>query len=174
VKTLAFKRCGFSLVEVTLALGVAAVSLLAIFALLPVGLKTNQAAIERRASTDVLSAVVADLRATPVTNPRGGAATSSRFGIDIPANPTSSVTATTLFFNTEGQCSTDLEGSEKPDGSSWDPPLHARYRATITFMPNGTGTRTATFVNLKATWPATAAVVDAGGSAELFLALDRN
>ena len=174
MRTPAGKRCGFSLVEVTLALGVAAVSLLAIFALLPLGLKTNQVAIERRASGDVLSAVVADLRATPVTNPRGGAATSPRFAISVPANPVSSAKTVTLFFNTEGQCSTDLEGSTKPDGSSWGPPLRARYRTTITFAPNGAGARTATFVNLKATWPAAAAIGNAGGSAEMFLALDRN
>jgi uncharacterized protein (TIGR02598 family) len=174
VKTPAGQRCGFSLVEVTLALGVAAVSLLAIFALLPVGLKTHQVAIEQRASTDVISAVVADLRATPGTNPRGGATTSPRFAIGIPANPVSSTTTVTLFFNTEGQSSTDLEGSTKPDGSNWAPPLQARYRVTITFVPNGAGARTATFVNLKATWPAAAALAHAGGSAEMFLALDRN
>jgi uncharacterized protein (TIGR02598 family) len=174
VKTLAGKGRGFSLVEVTLAVGVAAVSLLAIFALLPIGLKTNQVAIEQSVSTDILSALVADLRATPVTNPRGGATTSQRFAIGIPANPVSSFTTVTLFFNTEGQCSTDLEGSTKSDGSGWDPPLQARYRGTITFVPNGAGTRSATFVNLKATWPAAAALANAGGSAEMFLALDRN
>lgn len=174
MKPPAWKRPGFSLVEVTLALGVAAVSLLAISALLPVGLKTNQIAIEQRASTDILSAVVADLRATPVTNPRGGATTSPRFAIDLPANPVSSTTAVTLFFNTEGQCSTDVEGSAKPDGSSWNPPLPTRYRVTITFVPNGAGARTATLVNLKATWPAAAAIGNAGGAAEMFLALDRN
>jgi hypothetical protein len=131
-------------------------------------------AIEQRSSVDILSAVVTDLRATPLTNPRGGASTSPRFALGIPSNPVSTVTTVTLFFNSEGQCSTDLEGSTKPDGSSWSPPLHARYRATITFPPNGTGVRTATFVNLKATWPAAATVANAGGSAEMFLALDRN
>ena len=174
MRTPSRKRCGFSLVEVTLALGVAAISLVAILALLPVGLKTNQVAIERRASTDILSTVIADLRATPVTNPRGGATTSPRFAIGIPANPVSSATAVTLFFNSEGQCSTDLEGSTKPDGSRWVPPLQARYRATITFTPNGPGARTATFINLKASWPAAAAIATADGSAETFLALDRN
>jgi uncharacterized protein (TIGR02598 family) len=172
--TPAEKCCGFSLVEVTLALGVAAVSLLAIFALLPVGLKTNQVAIERRASTDILSAVVADLRATPITNPRGGATASPRFAIRIPANPVSRITTVTLFFNTEGQCSTDLEGSTKPDSSGWDPSLQTRYRATITFMPNGAGARSATFVHLKATWPAAAVIGNASGAAEMFLALNRN
>jgi hypothetical protein len=149
-------------------------SLLTIFALLSIGLRTNQVAIEQRVSTDVLSAVVADLRATPVTNPRGGATTSPRFAIGIPANPVSSIATVTLFFNTEGQCSTDLEGSTKPDGSSWHSALQTRYRATITLIPNGAGARNATFVNLKVTWPATAALANAGGSAEMFLALDRN
>lgn len=174
MRTPADKGDGFSLVEVTLALGVAAVSLLAIFALLPIGLKTNQVAIERGTTTDILSAVIADLRVTPVTNPRGGATTSPRFAISLPANPVSSVTTVTLFFNSEGQCSTDLKGSTKPDGSSWAAQLQSRYRVTITFAPNGAGARTATFINLKATWPAAAAIPNAGGSAEMFLALDRN
>ena len=154
-------RRGFSLVEVTLALGVAAVSLLAIFALLPVGIKTNQVAIEQTASTDIFSAVAADLRATPVTNPRGAARTSSRFGIPIPANPVSAKTAVTLYFTTDGQFATSLA-------------TNSRYRITVTFLPNGTGNRTATFVDLTGTWPAAANIGNAGGSAEMFIALDRN
>jgi len=155
------KRAAFSLVEVTLALGVAAISLLAIFALLPVGVKINQVATEQTASTDILSAVAADLRATPLTNPRGGATNSPRFGIGIPANPVAAKTTTTLFFTTEGQFSTSLASS-------------SRYRVTITFLPNGAGTRTATFIDLNGTWPAAASLADAGGSAEMFIALDRN
>src|ERR1043165_9212597 len=94
------RKC-FSLVEVTLALGVAAVSLLAIFGLLPIGVKTNQIAIEQTASNDVLSAVTANLRATPLTTPRGGAAISPRFGIAIPASPVGTNITTTLYFTSE-------------------------------------------------------------------------
>ena len=155
------KRDAFSLVEVTLALGVAALSLLAIFALLPVGVKTNQIAIEQTATTDLLSAVAADLRATPATAPRGRATSSPRFAIDIPANPVGSSTSTTLFFTPEGQFSNGVD-------------RNSRYRVTITFLPNGAGVRAATFVDLKATWPAPAALAHAGGVAEMFLALDRN
>jgi Tfp pilus assembly protein PilV len=151
----------FSLVEVTLALGVAAVSLLAIFALLPVGVKTNQVAIEQTASTDVLSAVTADLRATPVTTPRGGGTTSPRFGIAIPANPVRANIKTTLYFTTEGQFSTTLAPA-------------SRYCVSITFLPNSTGARAATFAHLNATWPAPAAPANAEGGAEVFVALDRN
>lgn len=155
------QRDGFSLVEVTLALGVAAISLLAIFSLLPVGIQTNQRAIEQTASADILSAVAADLRATRVTNPRGGAATSLQFAISIPANPVTGATTTTLFFNSEGQVATSLRSN-------------SRYRLTVTFLPNGSDARTATFADLKMTWPAAATVTNAQGSAEMFAAFDRN
>lgn len=155
------KRRGYSLVEVTLALGIAAISLLAIFALLPVGVKTNQVAIQQTASADLLSGVVADLRATPVTTPRGGVATSARFGIPIPGNPVGASTTTILYFTTEGQFSTTLRPS-------------STFRVSVTFLPNGKGARTATFVDLKSTWPAGATIANAGGTAEMFVALDRN
>lgn len=154
-------KASFSLVEVTLALGVAAISLLAIFALLPVGVKTNQLAIEQTASTDVLSIVASDLRATPPTTPRGGTATSPRFSVPIPANPVGTITTTTLYFTTEGQFSSTLTPT-------------SRYRVSVTFLPNGSGARTATFVDLKTTWPAAAAIANAEGAAEIFVALDRN
>ena len=151
----------FTLVEVTLALGVAAISFLAIFALLPIGVQTNQRSIEQTASADILSSVAADLRATPVTRPRGGAATSTQFAINIPANPVaSSTTLPPIFFNSSGQL--------VPSAAT------ARYRLTIAFLPNGTGAKTATFATLKVSWPAAATVANAQGSAEMFAAFDRN
>jgi uncharacterized protein (TIGR02598 family) len=149
----------FSLVEVTLALGVAAISLLVIFSLLPVGLQTNQRSMEQTASANILSSVAADLRATPVTNPRGESITSTQFGISIPA--AGSTGTTTLFFNSAGQSS----NSQQPD---------SRYRLTVTFASSGGGTKTATLVDLQFTWPAAAVVANAQGSAEMFAAFDRN
>ena len=154
-------KTAFSLVEVTLALGVASISLIAIFSLLPVGLQTSHNAIEQSASNDIVAAVIADLRATPPTSPRGQSAISTQFGINIPQNPVGSATATTLYFNSEGQFSTSLNPT-------------SRYRLTITFAPNGAGSKTATFVDLKMTWPAMANPTNALGSAETFIALDRN
>jgi len=66
----------FSLVEITLALGVAAFCLIAVFSLLPVGMQTNQSARSQTAATGILTALVADLRTTPKTN-----STSSLFAI---------------------------------------------------------------------------------------------
>ncbi|HEY6070343.1 MAG TPA: hypothetical protein VIU85_03135 [Chthoniobacterales bacterium] len=153
------RNCAFSLVEVTLALGVAAVSLLVIFSLLPLGLQTNQRSLEQTASVDILSAVVADLRATPVTNPRGNAATSPQFGINIPAS--GGTGTTTLYVNSAGQSNS----SQQSD---------SRYRVTITFVSNGGGAKSATLADLKVTWPASASISNAQGSSEIFAAFDRN
>lgn len=153
------RRFGFSLVEITLALGVAAVSLLVIFSLLPIGLQTNQRSIEQTVSADILSAVIADLRATPLTSPRGNTATSTQFGISIPA--AGDTGTTTLFLNSAGQSNS----SQQPD---------SRYRLTITFMANSGGPKTATFAHINVTWPAGAAIANAQGSAETFAAFDRN
>ena len=147
---------GFTLVEVTLALGVAAVSLLVIFSLLPIGLQTNQHSVEQTASVDILSAVAADLRATP-----RGIGSSSLFNITIPSNPMSGSTSIApIYFDSAGQVVTS--------------PDTARYRVTVTFFGNGGGTRTATFCDLKATWPAEAAAEEARGVSEIFVAFDRN
>ena len=149
----------FSLIEVALALGVAAISLLAIFSLLPVGLKTNQQSVEETASMGILSAVAADLRAT-----QRRITASSQFNIVIPANPVlTSTSAPPLYFNSAGQASRSLQ----PD---------SRYRVIITFLapsptPSGSPVRTATFVDLKVIWPAAA---NTQASAEMFAAFDRN
>jgi uncharacterized protein (TIGR02598 family) len=152
-------RYAFSLIEVALALGVAAFSLLAIFSLLPIGLQTNQRSIEQTASANILSAVVADLRATPPTNPRGNAITTTQFGINIPAAGSTGIT--TLFFNGAGR----FASSQQSD---------SRYRVTITFVSNGGGSRTASFADLQVSWPAAAVLANAQGTAEMFTALDRN
>ena len=151
----------FTLVEVTLALGMAAISLIAIFALLPVGLQTSYSATEQTASNDILAAVISDLRAAAPTSPPGNDATSAQFGINIPRNSGGAESTVTLYFDSEGRV------LPSPDGS--------RYRLTATFPPpNGGGPRAATFADLKMTWPAFAEPANALGSAETFIALDRN
>ena len=65
----------FSRVEVTLALGVAAFCLLAIFGLLPVGLSANQATVQQTEAANLATLVEADLRSTPA-----GSGTSASYG----------------------------------------------------------------------------------------------
>src|SRR5437667_3290820 len=54
---------GFSLVEVTLALGVAAFSLIALLGLLPAGIKTQQTSIQQTTANQIISQIFSFLRA---------------------------------------------------------------------------------------------------------------
>jgi uncharacterized protein (TIGR02598 family) len=148
------KRCSsapasFSLVEVTVALGVTAFCLVALFGLLPIGLKTNQNSISQTAAGNILSAVIADLRATPKN-----ASSSIQYGITFG-------TETTLYFDNEGKPSSSLNPN-------------SRYQLTIKFPSNGSGTTAATFADLKVAWPAAATLENVLGSSEVFAAFDRH
>jgi hypothetical protein len=96
----------FSLVEVTLALGVAGFCLIAILGLLPAGLNTNQNSTRQTTANGVLSSIVADLRATTT------GATSNLF--QIPFSGT-----TKLCCDANGACSlTSSGGSGGGDNDS--------------------------------------------------------
>ena len=163
------KVAGFSLVEVTLALGLTAFCLVAIFSLLPIGIASNQAAIEQTIANGILSAVTADLRATSPTSPPGQATKTGQFSIPIPANPVQAGGPdTTLYFTSDGKLS-DLKS--------------ARQRVTISFPtnipPNSDATKSAkaaTFVSLKVSWPPSVDPVNGqpAGTVQTFVALDRN
>jgi uncharacterized protein (TIGR02598 family) len=158
----------FSLVELTLALGVAAFCLLAVFGLMPVGVQTNRNATSQTAATNIMAAVVADLRATPKTAGTW-TGTSPQFCISFG-------TPRTLYFDSEGRCSGDLAGSTSPCGVTWDPALQTRYQVNITFPSPSPSTSNLRYANLKVTWPAAAdpATTTPSGSVEMFAAFDRN
>jgi uncharacterized protein (TIGR02598 family) len=144
---------GFSLVEVTLALGVAAFCMIAIFGLLPLGVQSNQNAISQTAAASVLSSVVADLRATPKANP-----TSPLYGITFG-------TAKLLYLDSEGRAV-----------SPTDPNAGPRYRVAISFHASSAGAFAPTFASLKVSWPALAdpATTAPMGFVETFAAFDRH
>jgi len=143
------KQAAFSLVEVTLALGVAAFCLLAVFGLMPVGVQTNRNATSQTAAANIMAAVVADLRATPKAN-----TTSSKFGITFLA-------ITTLYFDGSGQFATLADAN-------------SRYQLNVTWNVAGACSATLPCADLKVTWPAAATPANATGSAETFAAFDRN
>jgi uncharacterized protein (TIGR02598 family) len=142
---------GFSLVELTLALGVAAFCLIALFGLLPIGVQTNRNATSQTAAINIMAAVVADLRATPTFN-----TASTQFGITFGTNRT-------LYFDGSGQFAT-LIAPISPT------PFQPRYQLNVTWS-GSTGLR---YADVKVTWPAAATLANATGSAEIFAAFDRN
>jgi Tfp pilus assembly protein PilV len=156
----------FSLVEVTLALGIAAFCLIAVFGLVPVAVQTNRNANSQTAATTIMAAVVSDLRATSNSN-----SWSYQFAITFG-------TDTTRYFDSQAQCSCDSAGLQRPNPStgdcslSWSPALQPRYRLTITWS----GSSSLRYSDLKVTWPAAAdpATITPSGSTEMFAAFDRN
>ena len=147
-----YKLGGFSLVEVTLALGVGAFCLIAVFGLLPVGVQTNQRATSQTAAASIMANVVADLRATP-NPPRIN--TSVQYQIIFG-------TARTLYFDSAGQVTTSLGPN-------------SRYQLNITFpTPLITDPPGLKYANVKVTWPAAAIPANASGSTEMLAAFDRN
>ena len=136
----------FSLVEVTIALGVIAVGLIAVFGLLPIGVNSNQASIQQTATSAILTAISEDLRATPKTENR-----SFLFKIRIPEGDT-------LYFKESGTV---------------DVPGNSRYRASVSFTPSSN--RLATTGRILLAWPAQQDdTSNAKGTIEAFVALDRN
>jgi Tfp pilus assembly protein PilV len=139
----------FSLVEVTLALGIAAVCLISVIGIIPVGVKTTRDATSQTAATNIMAAVIADLRATPTTTN-----SSLQFGLGFGSAGTQ-----TRYFDGSGMPSLSLTAN-------------SRYRSDITWSVPPTGLR---YVDVKVWWPAAAGTSDtASGSTEMFAAFDRN
>ena len=161
----------FSLVELTLALGIAAFCLIAVMGIIPVGVQTNRNATSQTVATNIMAAVVSDLRATSKT--KFG---SAQFGITIPNNHTSGAASNcqpcASCWNTQTQ-TRYFDGSGKVVASA-----AALYRVTLTLVQNPTATTTtgALFYDVRATWPAQVdpCATTPSGSVEMFMALDRN
>src|SRR5438094_942708 len=160
----------FSLVELTLALGIAAFCLLTVIALVPIAVLANRNATSQTAATNIMAAVVADIRGTP-----NGAGRSAQFGINVPTDPTTGADSTcqrcascwssqtqTIYLDTVGQLATATSG---------------RYRMTFTHVKNSTArvTAGAVLADLTVTWPAAAdpCAITPSGSIETLTAFDR-
>jgi Tfp pilus assembly protein PilV len=161
---------GFTLVEVTLAMGVAAFSLIAVFGLLPIGITSNQTSIQQTASASLATAILSDLRATQVSVP--AASPSKQFQIPIPASG-GSTQSCVIFLGQDGSPS----GTVNTNAVASQNPV---YRATISFSPPAAGQRAATQVRIFISWPALADKnaasnpVNYSGSYEILSSLDRN
>ncbi len=174
MKTVRRQDFAFSLIEVTLALGVAAFCLIAVFGLLPVGVNSNQASIQQTAAASLATRLAADLRATQITSPLTAQSSPLyKIPIPIPANPPLTTTYT-LFLAEDGTLASITAGGNA------DPTKNPRYRATLFLTAPAVSQRTATIVRIFLTWPALADSAAAtlpknfAGAFETVIALDRN
>lgn len=145
------KTAGFSLVEVTLALGIAAFSLLTVFALLPITLKTQQTSMQQTRANQIISQINSILRAD-VSLPPGQANKvcpdppdpnePCNWG-DLHGHWRNVAAPDTMYFTNEGRQTGNLNGS---------PPADAVFRAKITyrFPPSDT----TSLADIAVSWPA--------------------
>ena len=149
---------GFSLVEVTLAIGVAGFALLAIFGLLPVGLSSNQASIQQTEAANIVTGIVADLRQVPnaatIAANASLSSLSPKYGLDAAG------TGSTVYL--------DESGALKSTAAQ------ARYKAVVQLAQPSSRSelRTATYGSIVISWPA--AATNSSGTLKNFVALDRN
>jgi Tfp pilus assembly protein PilV len=155
---------GFSLVEITLAIGVAAFCLLTVLGLLAAGLQTQQASIQQTTANQILSQVAASLRAA-VRYPPGLAQQLQDPDKTLHGHWLQAGTPDTLYYTNEGI----QTGGISPGA----PPADAVFRLTLTYLLPPTDTTS--MAHISVTWPAPVDPTTGtpAGSVETFIAVNR-
>lgn len=154
----------FSLVEVTLALGVAAFALIAILGMLPVGLKSQQAGIQQTTANQIISEILADLRAD-VRLPPGQASKEQISGFGLHGHWAAVATPDTLYFTNAATQTGSVNSSPVPADAVF------RTKITYLFPP----TATTSLADITVSWPAQVDPTTGvpAGSVETFIAVNR-
>jgi type II secretory pathway component PulJ len=152
----------FSLAEVALALGVAALALVAVMGMLPVGLKVQQVSVNQTKANAVMSAVIDDLRAD-VRLPPGLATKAQGEWANLHGHWLAVSVPDTLYFTNEADQTGSVNGP---------PPADAVFRATITYLFPPTATTS--IAKITVSWPAAQSdLTKVAGSIDMFAAVNR-
>jgi type II secretory pathway pseudopilin PulG len=164
----------FSLVEVTLALGIAAFSLIAVLAMLPVGTKTQRVSVQQTTANAIMAQITAFLRADvrlppgQLTKACGNPPAQTCAWSNLSGHWADVRTPDTLFF------SNDLQLLQA--GPNTTVPPNAAFRALITYYRPPTQGYTTSLASIKVSWPAAVDPTTGGvpeGSVETFVAVNR-
>jgi len=174
------RASGFSLVEVALALGVAALCLLVLLGLIPTGVKTQQSGIQQTTATQILSQLCSFLRAD-VRLPQG----LYQQVCPNPPDPNDACNWDQLhghwanvaqppdcvYFTQTGKQTGNVISN-----CTGSPPSNAVFRAKLTYNPVGP-TGSTSVANVVVSWPAAVDPDQAGnvpaGSVKTLLSVNR-
>jgi Tfp pilus assembly protein PilV len=164
------RRClltaGFSLVEIVIALGVAAFCLIALLGMLPAGLKTQRASANQTKANAVMSQAVNFLR-SDVRLPPGLASKAQGSWQDLHGHWLAVAIPDTLFFTNEG-----IQTGSVAQGSCPSAPAGAVFRATLTYLFPPTATTS--IAKITVSWPAAQCdLTKVEGSIDMFAAVNR-
>ncbi len=181
----------FSLVEVTLALGVVAFCIVTILGLLAVGVNTTHVSTVQTSAANILTSVASDLEADPNLTPSYG--TSYAKGSIVPITKAAVVATRFTSASPAVYASTPLYGIQLPaggagatsaakiyigeNGQTNSSAANALYQLNVWMTANNTATapiHQETTARLLITWPATAPYTSAQGYVETVVAINRN
>jgi uncharacterized protein (TIGR02598 family) len=150
---------GFSLVEITFALGVAAFCLIAVLGMLPVALRTQRTSTEQTTANAIISQVAADLGSATRLPPGQQSKQFSLRGHWATVN-----TPDTLYFT--------VDGNQTGSVNAGAAPADAVFMATITYIFPPTDTTS--LADIVVSWPAAQSdLTKVTGSVETFIAINR-
>lgn len=144
------KKYGFSLVEVTIAIGITVVAILSVVGLLSVGIRSNRISVEETRASALLTLVEADLR-----NTLAGSGTSALFGLPLPygTNINGGVIVNPSLI--DGSFFTiGLNDAEEPVPVTSSPRPRYQVSVVYTHIPS-TGSLLPIEARLIANWPST-------------------
>ena len=161
----------FSMIEVVLALGVAAFCLIAVMGLLPVGLKTQQGSVNQTKANAIISQIIDDLRAD-VRLPPGQASKAQGQWANLHGHWAAVAQPDTLWFTNDGDQTGNVNGTAPPG---------AVFAATIKYL--APPTVTTSIAKITVAWPAASVSIDpntqevdltkTAGSIDTFAAVNR-
>jgi uncharacterized protein (TIGR02598 family) len=143
-------RSGFSLIEVTIALGIATFCLVALFALLPMGLNQNRDTIEQTVATSIAANIASDIRASlqaqrSSTPPNGDE--SVNYKIKLPFKAADATLNVGNGDKWEGGFDEGQQYLASPEDRQ------ARYRAVVEYYPDTTNNQSVS-ARIVVSWPA--------------------
>jgi len=163
---------GFSLVEIVLALGVAAFALIAVMGILPVGIKIQQASVNQTKANAVISQIIDDLRAD-VRLPPGQASKAQGQWSNLHGHWAAVAKPDTLYFTNDVNQTGTVNQSPAP--------ADAVFAATIKYL--APPTVTTSIAKITVAWPAASVTVNPNtqevdlskiaGSIDMFAAVNR-
>ena len=160
------KLAAFSLVEITLAIGVGAFCLIAVLGMLPVALKTQQASASQTKANAIISQIIDSLRAD-VRLPPGQASKAEGEWSNLHGHWAAVAVPDNMFFTIDA----DQTGSVTQGSPPAAPPA-AVYRATITYL--APPTVTTSIAKITVSWPAAQSdLTKVAGSVSMFAAVNR-
>ncbi|XHR29804.1 MAG: prepilin-type N-terminal cleavage/methylation domain-containing protein [Chthoniobacteraceae bacterium] len=152
------RQSAFSLIEVTIALGLTAFCMTTLMGLIPAGIRSNHTAHEKYTASEVANLLISDLVSAPIGSKQ------TVDGLSIPDAGSSGTSSQQIYYSETADSHGNHFASSRTENS--------RYLISVTMLPPNANQLYATNVFIRITWPAAATSPE--GALEVYTVLNRN